>query len=477
MAARFKKFSAFCATLLPHEIDYLLDIQQFEDVDRLEILRLIQKHQGVNHFPFDETIDKRKYSHLKNWISQRLAEIDVDLSLKRLLSAEEAILTDQITPLQEKRLLKSLQTWDESFFYFVKWFEVLKVLREDLQIRVRYEEVNILDGFLKKHRPAYERSVAVSQSIEQMTNEIIEQYQTLTGDTRHHIDSLSKTFRDESLDGYNRFKAFIRLIFIGFNYRDFDFLRPHFDYFDKLLTSGVSYSKRILLNYYSNRLLLHSRFREYQLAEKYGYLSIKVKNQDYLMYLNNLTAVLLRNHKYEDALRILQEGSKEAKETGSDHNKTGYVSFYVETLNRLKRYRSAANHAAAFLSLYKREIFKYRWHFFFTVYIEALIQQHRYKEINKVAKRYKLLDRDKQYSQRAGSTPIISWYILIAQFEEGLIHKKQFNKRMGQHLTHYLSSLNDEQWSSMIAKINPFLPTDTKEVLYQIRESHNEHHP
>ena len=455
---------------MPHEIDYLLHVQQFEDAQRLEILQTIQKYQGSKQIPFDETIDKRKYSHLKNWIEQRLAEIDVDLSLKWLLSAEEAILTDQITTSQEKRLLKSLQSWDESFFYFVKWYEVLKVLREDLQVRLRYEEVQILDDFLEVHRHAYERSTKVSATIQQMTDEIIEQYKTLAGDTRQLVDSLTKTFRDTSLDGYNRFKAFIRLIFIGFNYRDFDFLRPHFDYFDQILKSGISYSKRILLNYYSNRLLLHSRHREYQLAEKYGYLSIKVKNQDYLMYLNNLTAVLLRNHKYEEALQILQEGSKEAKETGSDHNKIGYVSFYVETLNRLHRYRNAENHAAAFLSLHKREIFKYRWHFFFTAYLEALISQQRFKEIIKLSKRNKLLERDKIYSQKAGSTPIISWYILIAQFEEGLIHQNQLNKRMTQLLSHCLSNLRDDQWVPLLAKVDPFLPSETKDLLHQLKD-------
>ncbi len=392
-------------------------------------------------------------------MEQRLSEIDVDLSLKWLLSVEESILTDQITAPQERKVLRSLQHWDASFFYFVKWYEVLKVFREDLQIRLRYEEVQLLDAYLDQHRSAYQRSLKVSEDIKRVTAEVVSQYRNHTGDTRQHVHTLAETFRDPSLDGYNRFKAFIRLIFIGFNYRDFDFLRTHFDYFDQMLQTGAIYSKRILLNYYSNRLLLHSRYREYQMAEKYGYLSIKVRNQDYLMYLNNLTAVLLRNQKYEEALQILQEGAEEAKVTGNDHNKTGYVAYYVETLNRLSRYRSAENHAAVFLSLYKREIFKYRWHVFFTAYLEALIKQNKHKEIVKLARRHKLLERDKIYCQRFAAYPIVSCYVVVAQYEEGLVNRTQLEKSMIQYLSSGTEAKKDQS-KHFAEKLLELLPSD-----------------
>ncbi|NND31158.1 MAG: hypothetical protein HKN76_01115, partial [Saprospiraceae bacterium] len=363
-----KTFTKFCAALLPHEVTYLLQVQQFEDVDRLNILKAIDRNLGSSAPDFDPKIDKRKYSHLKNWIEKRLAEIDVDMSLRWLLSLEEAIRTDQITAKQEKQLLRSISKWDASSFYFVKWYEVLNVFREDLLIRLRYDEVEILDQVLADNKKPYERSIETDREIQKFTREIVEQYKDLHGETKKHIKSLTATFKDDMLDGYNRFKAFVRLIFIGFNYRDFDFLKPHFDLFDEMLQSGWGYSKRILLNYYSNRLLLHSRFGEYEEAEYYGYLSIKVVNQDYLMYLNNLAAILLRNGKYEEAFSILQEGSKNAKESTNHHNKIGYVAFYVETLNRMGRFLNAENYAAVFLRLYEEKIFKYRWHVFFTTY-------------------------------------------------------------------------------------------------------------
>ena len=446
-------------------MSYLLRVQKFEDQERLAILKAIDRSQGRASPVFDTAIDKRKYSHLKTWIEKRLSEIDVDKSLQWLLELEQAILTDQITTTQEKQLMQSLQRWRSSSFYFVKWYEVLTIFREDLLIRLRYEEVDVLDQFLLKNKESYAHSQEIDKLLQKITREIVEQYQGLQGETKKHITSLTIAFKDEKLDGYNRFKAFIRLIFIGFNYRDFDFLKPHFDYFDQMLTSGLSYSKRILLNYYSNRLLLHSRKGEYEEAERYGYLSIKVHTQDFLMYLNNLAAILLRNHKYDEAFATLQEGAKEAKETTNHHNKIGYVAFYVETLNRMGKFLNAENYASVFLSLYKKEIFKYRWHVFFTTYLESLLRQNKFSEIIRLAKKYKLQERAKSYSKKAGSLPIVSWSISIAEYEDGLIGEDQLRQTMQKQLSQTMPGISKEQLRQALAKISTLVPFKTDFLL------------
>jgi len=464
LGSKFNKFIGFCERLLPHELDYLYKIQQFKDKDRLSILTKIITQQDQGSFHFDDQLDKRKYSHLKNWIEGKLAEIDVDLSLKRLLEAEEAIYTDQINPALEKQLLKSIHKWDHTFFYFSKWYEVVQVFRNYLLIRMRYKEVVLIDQFLETYSSAYLRSQEANQQIQRISEEIIEQYKTHRGDTKKHIDSLSKMYLDSSLDFYNRFQAFVRLIFIGFNYRDFTFLNDHFDSFDQMLSQGKYYSKRILLNYYSNRLLLHSRAREYDEAEKYGYLSIKVKNQDYLFYLNNLIAVLLRRGKYEKAMSELLAAAPEAKESTNFHNKIGYVSFYVETLNRLDKFKNAENYARVFLNAYSAEIFKYRWHIFFTTYLESLLQQQKYSAITKLASQYKLIDKDKAYSTREGYTPIISWYILIANYENGLVEKEAVIKLMSKHMQVMKAAGRAEELPALIKKISTFVPFITNKL-------------
>ena len=66
---------------------------------------------------------------------------------------------------------------------------------------------------------------------------------------------------------------------------------------DGLLRQGMFYSRRILFNYYANSVLLHFKFDALQQAEEFSYLSIKQKNADHLHYLNNHSAILLRQGK------------------------------------------------------------------------------------------------------------------------------------------------------------------------------------
>ena len=74
MRNKLQKFTAFADTLLPHETEYLLSVQRFDDDERLAILRLIDYNcRNIYQFtPYGEEIDKRKYSHLKNWITEQL---------------------------------------------------------------------------------------------------------------------------------------------------------------------------------------------------------------------------------------------------------------------------------------------------------------------------------------------------------------------------------------------------------------------
>ncbi|MEO1715449.1 MAG: hypothetical protein AAFU60_19140, partial [Bacteroidota bacterium] len=119
----------------------------------------------------------------------------------------------------------------------------------------------------------------------------------------------------------------------GFNYRRFDGLLEKYQYLDQQFRSGKYYSKRLLLNYYSNRLLLHSKFKEYDQAIYYGKLSVRAKNHDYLFYATNLAAVQLRQNKAEGALLTMKEAYPEMKSTPNLHAKIGFVAFYIKCLN------------------------------------------------------------------------------------------------------------------------------------------------
>ncbi|MDX1666132.1 MAG: hypothetical protein R3350_02835 [Saprospiraceae bacterium] len=421
MRAKLQKFTRFANSLLPHETEYLLSIQQFEDTDKYSILlRIDQNCRRIDQFsPYDVDIDKRKYSHLKNWIKKRLKSIDVDENFDWMSHLERQITIDAITPGEEKKLLKAIRQYEHPLFFFTKFYELLRHYRQFLLIRMRYDDHSLVDQFLEQYEQAYRKSRSVNEEIHRATLDIVRQYSENNAESKQWERWLTGVFYDEELDGLNRYQALIRLIFIGLNYRKFDTLLEKFDYIDELFKQGQYYSKRLLLNYYSNRLLLHTKFQQLEKASYYGYLSIRGKNHDYILYVNNLCAVLLRRKKYEEALSLMNEAAPEMKNTKNFHNRIGFVAFYAKSLNENGLYKNAENYAESFLIAYRREVFKYRWHIFFTTYLEALLYQRKFMKVMRVIRKNNLIERDRKYRDRAVYLPTIAWYYLIAQYKEG----------------------------------------------------------
>ena len=79
MRSKLQKFADFANALLPHEADYLLSVQRFEDGDKRRLLLQVSANcRKITGFePYDQGIDKRKYSSLKAWIEEKLGAIDV----------------------------------------------------------------------------------------------------------------------------------------------------------------------------------------------------------------------------------------------------------------------------------------------------------------------------------------------------------------------------------------------------------------
>lgn len=461
MRSKLQKFTVFANSLLPHETAYLLSIQQFEDEIKLGILQLIDQNcrQVRRSFPYDKTIDKRKYSHLKNWIIDRLEQIDVDVQFEWMSQMEQKIMTDTISPSEEKVLLRRIKQYDKPGFYFTKFYELTELYRHFLLIRIRYNHHRVADRFLKKFRGAYTTCKEVYAKMHEATLDIVNQYSKQSAQSKHWEQWLSDVFYNEELDGLNRYLALVRLTFIYFNYRAFDKLLPKFDYMDELFSQGIYYSRRLLLNYYGNRLLLHTKFNEYDKAEYYGYLSIREKNNDYIMYVNNLSAVLLREHKYKDALELMRDAYPEMKETTSFHSRTGFVAFYLKCLNVNLQYKSAEQYAESFLQAYRKEIFEYRWHIFFSSYLEALLKQEKYAKLLKVVRKYQLLDRERAYQSNANYLPTILWYDAIAKYKEMLLPKEDLSE-MIQRSVDELEGAEAKQYQlkDLLSQIRPLIP-------------------
>ncbi|MEZ4684983.1 MAG: hypothetical protein R3B47_02655 [Bacteroidia bacterium] len=373
MRSKLKVFTSFANSLLPHETQYLLSVQKMVDPVKLKILKEIDQksHRFQASNTYDSAIDKRKYSHLKNWIVKQLHIIDVDRHFDWMIELETKISQDMISPSEEKELLKEIRNYESPTFNFTKFYELLRLYRQFLLIRLRYADHQFVDDFLEKYKLAYEHSMLVNEQLHQASKDIIRHYAENTRESIQWEKWLIDTFYDESLDGANRYMAFIRLIFIAFNYNKYEHIQQMFDYMDRAFSEGKFYSKRILLNYYNNRLLLHTRLGELEQGLHYGYLSIRRQNHDYLFYVNNLCNVLLQIGKVSESWHILREALPALKSTHNYHSRIGFVALYIRTLIMMGEYEKARAYGEINLKAYKKEILRYRWHRFFFAYLEV----------------------------------------------------------------------------------------------------------
>lgn len=428
MRSKLQKFTNFTNTLLPHETKYLLSIQQFKDKVRLEILKQVDynAHHIRQFTPYDVSIDKRKYNHLQNWIQGRLQAIDVDERFNWMLEMERKIMTDSIQLEEEKDLLKAIKQYRHPTFFFTKFYELVNHYRHFLLIRLRYADHKLTQQFLNKHQEAYHKSKEAHEKLHDATTDIVEQYSGTGAESSQWEDWLTEVFYNEELDGQIRYLALVRLTFISYNYRKYDLLSEKFNYLDKQLAQGQYYSKRLLLNYYNNRLMLHSHYREYDKAVHFGYLSVRSVNHDYPLYVNNLCAVLLRINRQKEALQLMKEAGPEVKKTTNFHNRIGFVAFYMEALNKNGMFRNAESYGDTFLKAYAKEVLQYRWHLFFSVYLEAMLYQNHSSKLLKVAQKYQLIKRDRTYrSRHANYIPIIPLYIEAAKYKEGYLQSRE----------------------------------------------------
>lgn len=467
MKQKLSKFTEFANSLYPHELDYLLSIQNFTTTENLKILNLINYNSKnpQNTIPYDATLDKRRYSYVINWVEQKLGEIDVDKFYDWLIGIEKKIMTDSILPEEEKDLLQKTTTINQQHYYFIRFYELLQYYRDYLLIRVRNKYYAPVSEYLKTNEVQYKYVIDLNARLNNATIDIIKQHSEVETESRQWENFLHSTFLDTSIDGYTRYRAVVRLTFLYYNYREFDKLRFGYDQLDKYFKGKVFYSKRLLSNYYANRGMMHSKLSELDEAERYGYLSIRQKNSDYLFYLINLCGVLLRNKKEKDALEIMSSSIPELKNTNSFYNRIGFVAFYIRTLLANKLVDKAVSYASTYLEAYKKEIMQARWHLFFSAYFKALAQGEKYSKIISLSKRYKLITKEKQFMGKARYLPVLFWYFTVAEYIEGLISEERFE----QTIVRSANSLVKNDYKivkikELMSELTPFLPDNFQRI-------------
>jgi len=398
MKKKLALFTSFANALYPHEIEILNRHNNLEDQENIAILARIYHN---NKYPeqkksYDPDIDKRKYSNLKKWIEQKLSQHDVDQYFEWLIDLEKKILTDSINPDEEKRLLRHLKHVSDKHYHFTRLYETIQHFRDYLLIRMRITYYKPVSEFLDKYRMKYLDALEIHTKLNDATFDIITQQSQADRESKQWESYLQEIFRNENLDAYTRYRAVVRLMYLYYNYHDANSLKNVILSLEKTLSDPAFYSKRILANYYANRSLMHQKLIELEDAEKYGYLSIRQQNNDYLFYVNNLCGVLIKRQKYKQALRLMQGSIPYLKQTNNMFNRVGFAALYVKNLAFNGKHKEAASYAETFRDNYKNEIFQFRWHLFYEAYLLALIRQGKYRQMLQLINRNDLIKREKK---------------------------------------------------------------------------------
>lgn len=427
MRAKLNTFQEFTQSLYPHEVDYLLSVQNFSKESNLRILHQIYANSNSQQAPkaFDTNVDKRTYSYIKTWIQDTLSKIDVDVFFEWLIMVEKKVLTDVISPLDETEILANIKLIKPTHYHFIRFFELLQYYRDYLLVRNQNKYNKVVSDYLETYRENYLKSTEINRQLHFITAKIVKKENTENYELISAESLLKSIYYDENLDAYTRYRAVVRLTIYFYNSRQFDKQLVVYQHLDNLFKTPLFYSKRLLANYYANRAMMHSKLNELTQAEKYGYLSIRNKNSDYLFYLINLCGVLLKQGKKVEALKLMRDSIPELKNTNNNYYKIGFATFYIKTLIVNQKYDKAVEYATSYFEAYKKEIFEHRWHLFFCAYLQALVQMEKYAKVLSLTRRYKLVAKEKQRIDRADYLPIIQLYSFLSEYLENIITKEK----------------------------------------------------
>jgi len=449
MKQKLKKFDDFTQSLFPHEIKYLLSVQNFNSLENIDILEKIASNLKTTekYKEFDTSIDKRRYSNIKKWIEEKLSAIDVDIFLNWLLDLDEKILTDKISLQEEKFILQKIKQVQPTSFYFIRFYEMIEHYRDYLLIRVRKKFYQPILQFLNENYLKYSQAVEINRQLNLSAKDIIQPKNITENELLQWQQFLLETLSNNKLNGDSRYKALIRLSMYYYKKKDFNKLKALYLSLDSEFANSTFYSKRILANYYANRSLVLAKTGETQDAEYFAYLSVKVINNDYLFYINNLLYILLQQKKFKEALQIASTAIPHQKQSNSFYNKIAFTSLYIKTLNNTMQSERAVSYAQTFFEAYKKEIFDYRWHLFFTSFFEALMLQEKYKTILSYCNRFQLIKLEKKEQNLKLQNNILYWFFLFSEYMTARISENKIKKAFQELLDN--KQINEEDISKL----------------------------
>ena len=441
---KLKKFNLFVDSLYPSELTHVLKNNSFEDEDIFSILAVMKQRveKPEANVSFDAEIDPRKYSKLIRSFKQKLDAIDVDSYFAWISRINHLITIDNIPPNEQAKIIREMESFQPGWFHVKSFYDLLKNYEGYLLRRLRKAEYQKVKRFLKEQKSIFEKNDEISNEVTRVTERVA--FGKSRYLTKSELTWLLHTFRDEKLSKKIRYEALLAYMMHHINQKDVAPLIEPMNELEVSIFNGHFYSRRILANFYANKLIVKHTLRDYDTAIFCGNLSIKHHTQDHLYYLNNFVSSLLQCDRYEEALQKMRDSFREFKLSRDLNRKTVFMTNYCRSLNLGRRFTKSVSMSASFVDEFGKKIFEARWHYFFRTYFHALLALENTEKMIKLEKKFDLLAKEKE----GGFVPFLQAMIIAARFREIKLSQKDFLERLNE-LT-LTDSGNQEEFSQLL---------------------------
>lgn len=425
MKSKLKKFTTFSDRLFPSEVAFVAANNDFQDPEYFELLeRIGQRVNGSSELvEFDPDTDPRKYSRLMQAMERKLESIDVDAYYAWISRINYLINTDAIPTEEQARILRETDAYSPGWFHAGSFYRAVATYEAYLLIRYRERDLQVIQDFLAKYASSHEENERILSEVKGITERIVKmdngKDDSLNADD---LERLLTYFSDVRLSKKTRYHAWLAYHMHHLNTRQFEPMVEPLQELEAQIFKGEFYSRRILANFYANKLLLLSHLGKYEDAAYCGAQSIKHQTEDYLYYINNYCSVLMHLGRYDEAAAHMKSNLVLYRETRDKSRKLIFASNYCRCLNALNQHRQSIRLATKELEELKQQVFKFRWHYFFRMYLGALQANGQNELLLRLARKYKLDERE----QKSGKPPYLQVLVLSAAYQELRISDKAY---------------------------------------------------
>lgn len=424
-----KRFDLFAASVFPTEVEQVKTNNEITDPELLSIIDTL--HTFVNfterEVKFDQNIDPRKYSRIIKYFETKLHKIDVDAYYEWITNIDYQITTDAIPPEEQQRILREIDEFEPAWFHAASFYRTMQNYKRYLLIRFREKDYATVRRFIEKYEDYFFGNEKIERKIDDLTSKFIIRDIANTNEVKQEdIDWLLTIFYDSNISKKNRYQALVSYNLHHITTRQITpMLEPMAALEDRLL-KGEFYSRRILANFYANKLLLRNFEGEYEDASYCGLQSIKQYTEDYLYYLNNYCSVLMNLNRFDEVLHRSKDAMHLYKTSQDKSRKVIFMANYCRCLNNYLDYKKSIRQANRLLDELGSTIFQYKWHYFFRIYFSALMQANRLDELLRLEKKYKLTERERNFE----FAPYIQLYTLAAGYLEMKLPQDQLHEKL-----------------------------------------------